>query len=56
MPPKKKMKLTRDKTEIFLLEKRLEKISHVLQCNLYLRNLNPEAEKNSKRNHHKEER
>ena len=51
MPPKKKIKLTRDKVEVFLVEKVRENLSsyvlptgkEVLQYYLYLRNLNPKV-------------
>ncbi|XP_065659662.1 uncharacterized protein LOC136083796 [Hydra vulgaris] len=53
MPPKKKLKLTRNKTEVFLVKKVIENLScyklptgiEVLQYFLYLRDLNPKVKK-----------
>ena len=53
MPPKKKLKLTRNKAEVFLIKKVRENLScyklptgiEVLQYYLYLRNLNPKVKK-----------
>ncbi|XP_065678315.1 uncharacterized protein LOC136093333 [Hydra vulgaris] len=53
MPPKKKLKLTRNKAEVFLVKKVRENLScyklptgiEVLQYYLYLRNLNPKVKK-----------